>query len=561
MEKLEPIIRNRFWILAFLVVPMAMYGFYSANGALKEKTDSRISELKGINVSNGFEPNEDYTKNLSSINDRYEQLVNQETVKLWNHQQERMVWPTIVANKVPEEFMGEFDLDTLFTYKGEYKNVMEDLVHYAEPVMPRTQSGMTTGGPMGRTSLKKDPTYAWKQKVILASTLPAAQFGALAITSQEMWDAQIDIWMTRLLLDAVRNINRDKDSVTESIVRRIDQLYLFGGDGTPVLGGSGGGGGGAGSGGEYDAMYMEGAGGGGSGGAGKSAISSSVSFSPAQEFGSGGLPTGKSAGGGDTMMYAAEGSGSYESGSGGSESKEILRYIAESDEAPYLERGFYMSVIILQERMPDFLVELANADWPIRVVRFQVGANPYRQENRAMGMQSNMYMGGESAYEGGGGYGSAAASPFGGAGAMEGGLGGAKSAFGGLGSGLPEFAQAALNHPDLIQLDLCGVITMYKQPTELLGINAEGTEGDAGTVPSDAAPQASQPAAETTPAETATPSPATTPDDSGETVPAQPASQPNPATEGTPEASTTESVPAGSDAPKATGDALPFDVP
>lgn len=559
MEKLEPIIRNRFWILAFLVLPMAMYGFYSANGALKEKTEARISELKGINVSNGFEPNEHYTKNLAAINDRYEQLINQEIVKLWNHQKQRMVWPTIVANKVPEEFMGEFDLDTLFTYKGEYKNVMEDLVHYAEPVMPRTQSGMGAGGPMGRPIGNKEPVYAWKQKVILATTLPAAQFGALAITSQEMWDAQIDIWMTRLLLDAVRNINRDKDSVTEAVVRRIDQLYLFGGDGQPVLVGSGGGGGDSGGYGD-EGMMGTGMDGGGGGGAAGSKIASSVSFSPAQEFGAGGLPTGNTGGGGGGEMYSAEGSGGYESGGGDGGPKEVLRYISESEEAPYLERGFYMSVIILQERMPDFLVELANSDWPIRVVRFQVGMNPYRQENRLMGMQ-NM-LSGEGAYESaGGGYGASGGSPFGGGsmgGAMEGGLGGPKSAFGGLANGLPEFAQAALNHPDLIQLDLCGVITMYKQPTELLGINSEESEGSDGT----SAPNetTSDPTAgDTTPTNAVDPNAAT-----NEAAPAevQPTAEPAATNETTPDSATTEPAPGNAPAgTKTTDDALPFDVP
>jgi len=135
-----------------------------------------------------------------------------------------------------------------------------------------------------------------------------------------------------------------------------------------------------------------------------------------------------------------------------------------------------------------------------------------------------------------------------------GGLGGAKSAFGGLTNGLPEFAQAALNHPDLIQLDLCGVITMYRQPTELLGLAGENAEGmpegqPAGTQSNQPSqPAVAEPSDDTGTTETVTPE-ATSPTES----------QPAPTSEpGVDPSVDVKPAPAGDDT---TDDALPFDVP
>ncbi|MDB4733583.1 hypothetical protein OAF42_03980 [Planctomicrobium sp.] len=72
MDKLQPIIKNRFWILAGLVVPLAMYGFFSANSKLKAATTARETELKGVlsNIPGGTnDPNEEYAAGLQKIND------------------------------------------------------------------------------------------------------------------------------------------------------------------------------------------------------------------------------------------------------------------------------------------------------------------------------------------------------------------------------------------------------------------------------------------------------------------------------------------------------------
>lgn len=477
MDKLQPIIRNRFWILAGLVLPLAIYGYFAANGALKAATATRAGELKSKldGVSSGNVPNKDYQEKLAHINDFFEKSVDEVIVDLWKHQQERMTWPPIIAHRIPKAFMGDIEPTVLVTYKGVYPRLIMDLEEFVEPVMPVTGRDQTRTGRARELNrllpnMQLQTNVQWKGKVILEATLPQALFGNIGITSEEMWNAQIDNWLVKLLLEAVKNTNQDKDSVTEAVIRRIDRVQLMGGDGNPSAGGGAEGEFGDEFGGDMG-MDMEGMGG-AIGALTLAPIVSSVAFDPAQEFG----PAMDMAGGEmsmdfDPMAMAAGGAGPK-------------RYIGDPEAEPYWERGFYLSVIIMQNKIPDFLVELANSDWPIRVTRFHVGANPYRTElppgmtniagapSSGMGGLRSGLGGGLLGGGGGGRLGSMLSAMGGGMGDFGGAMGGMAGMAGAggnpLAQGLPPFALAALNHPDLVQLDMCGVITIYKQPTEIL---------------------------------------------------------------------------------------------
>jgi hypothetical protein len=215
-----------------------------------------------------------------------------------------------------------------------------------------------------------------------------------------------------------------------------------------------------------------------------------------------------------------------------------------------------MTVIIQQSKIADFIVELANSDWPIQVRRFQVGTNPYAKEAAGARPDESGMMGPMSGFSSpdlssssfesspsfesssgfsGGPMGFAAAGP---------------SLPNPYGQNLPPFAMAALGHPDLVRLDLCGVITMYRQPKEAIAAvdarkaaqAAEAPANAPATMPaaaSQAAPvapeQPSQPAsADSIPAPTAAAAPdsAAAPASPPETAPG-PASAPqnNPTTD------------------------------
>src|SRR5690606_30600093 len=134
MDKLKPLLRNHFWILAGLVVPLILYGYYSANGSLKAATAEREKTLTEVKngVSSGNEPNEDYIKKLEHINTFLEASVQDAIVDLWRKQQERMTWPQAVAARIPEEFLADFDQQVPFIYKGLYPQLIRRLQKRAQ---------------------------------------------------------------------------------------------------------------------------------------------------------------------------------------------------------------------------------------------------------------------------------------------------------------------------------------------------------------------------------------------------------------------------------------------
>ncbi|HWL08149.1 MAG TPA: hypothetical protein VNQ76_07090, partial [Planctomicrobium sp.] len=358
MDKLQPLIRHHFWILSGLIIPLVLYGFYSANGQLRAATQARESRLDQVKsgVSSGREANDDYITKLKFINGSLEAYVDDAIVDLWKHQQARMTWPRLVADRIPADFLGEFNQQVPNIYKGTYDEAYRRLQERVQPVRPLDPMVL----PNPKASIGPN------QKVVLMANLPQAHFEQFGVTSQEMWDAQIDIWMTELLLDSIVKVNQDKESVRESVVRRLDRLELLGGTGEPTTTD-------AGMSGEGGMSEFEGGMGGmrrsGRGGMGAN-VKGSVAFNPAEEFGP---ASAAGAGGGDMGMDM----GMSEGGTGGPALPK--RYIGADDESkPFFERGFYMSVTIQQSKIADFIVQLANSDWPVQVRRFQVGANPYR---------------------------------------------------------------------------------------------------------------------------------------------------------------------------------------
>lgn len=445
MDKLQPLIRQHFWILLGLVIPLILFGYYSANGGLSSATQARIETLDKTkaDVSSGNEPNEDFSSKLDTINTFLEASVDDAILEMWNRQQKRMTWPAVVADRIPKEFLADFEQQVPFIYKGAYEDVFRRLMERVQPVKPLD--------PMARPNPAAPQQPIPGQKVILMATLPQTIFGQFGASSQEMWDSQIDVWMTELLLDAIVKVNEGKESVAESVVRRLDVLRLMGGTGTPVTADAGGG-----SGEMMEGGMDPGMGGGGPSGVVK--INTSVAFNPAQEFGP--AVDGGGGGGGEMM----------EGSMGGTPAAPPRRYIGEPEGAPFFERGFYMSVIINQNKIPDFIVTLANSDWPVQVRRFQVGANPYRtQMTGPEGMPGGMSEFSMSNIESGPSFtesGAESGSGFSLDGLTPGGRGGARP--NPYATNLPDIAMKSLNHPDLVRLDLCGVITMYKQPTEVL---------------------------------------------------------------------------------------------
>jgi len=541
MDKLQPILKNHFWILLVPLLSMNLWGYFSANSALKAATTARQGQLDSAKsgIPGGTtDANKKYSEELKKGNDRLEGFVQDELLDLWNRQKTRMVWPPRVAADIPKTYGGEIkERKVRFTYQKDYPEVIQRLHQSVEPFVA-DKRGIT-----------------WTPKVDFPIQLiPQVQITDLAIESKPMWDAQEDIWVTQFILDAIREMNKDADSESSAVIRRVIEYRLLGGDGETsgggevaaegdADGGMGGGMGGESMVGSYGGGKRGGGGSGSSeglGGAGGSGIPSAVKFDPAEEFGKGGEEV-SGAGGGGGMNGATMGPMSVAGGEGEGEAESAeepagpLRYVKVDDNALFVERGFYLSVIINQNKLVDFLVTLSNSEWPIRVVRFHFGKNPYTTDPFTASRGGAAGGGGSGAGRfGAGGAGMAGMQRMRGGAAAPGMANDGESGFAGLGKGMGArggrqmpgssmtggrgnaastgYPEDALQQPDLVQLDLAGLITIYRQPKEEVPAEGEApVDGEApaeGSSPEEPSDDAAVDAAATT--EPATAEPATT---------------------------------------------------
>lgn len=519
MDKLEPLIRHRFWILFGLSIPLALTGYFLASGEMKAATTAKEEALKKTldGVPKGVtEPNDKYAAGLKVINDRLQAENKVEVQKLWEAQRPRMDWPTVMVknNYIPNEYRGEIE-DAARRY---YTRVYGDAVKRAwEKVQPVVDDPPPVG-----------LEVTWPKKVLLMpETIPLHQFhDTLTPSTKQIWDAQEDIWLLELLFEGIARANRDATWIGDAPVRRIDTLFLTGGSGTPALQGAGGVGG---AGAAFDSYEEEDDHGGGGMNAGASGLAGlagmlsggaggvgggSVSFNPAEEFGmplpDPDAPTASGAGANamesaflapgdeeESGFGAAGMAGMMLGGAGGMSGG--YRYIGDPgtvEAAPYRERGFYISAIVMLPELPRIFADLSSSEWPIRVLRFQIGPNPYSDTGMG-GYSQGGFAGRQGGMRGGsrdddedrpsefgfgrggfsGGFG-AASGLSGLAGLVSsGGLGSAfgRGAMGGGASAvrLPYSMQGPYQHdpnwfanPDLVQVDFCGIITMYNPQTD-----------------------------------------------------------------------------------------------
>lgn len=521
---MDKIVKHRFWILLALVPPLVIFGYYNANSAINAATQSAVSGLEtafnGIPPGNG--PNPTWVKaadgGIEIYNQLIEKAVTAEKVRVWTDQLPRMTFPVKMEPFVPRtpagmlSYRAELPREAGFTYKAGYTDQLEALYQSIEPLKQEKDGGVS-----GKVHLNR-------------SAIPRHTFGDMLISSEAIWDAQEDLWLLQLLFDSIRGVNRPAENAAKSAVRRLSVIRLMGGDGNSTVKSMGAAGGGAmagdgrGGGGDEDFIGIinspRGGGGGAMGGMGQT----NVMFDPSEEFGIGfeGMAGGGAVGAGDEDIIGTATGGRMNDmaargamGGMGAGQKEI-RYIKFDAGAAFRERGFYMSVLIDQKKIADFLVELSNADWPIRIVRFNVGPNGgpgagstgYSAPSRfSMGGEredtddlSSMMGGGNAMFSGAGFGGGAIGSPddlgFGGddlfnAPLLGGGTGDeadpvAMGRTGGMIGAAPMVRGDQIGglflHPDLVQLDLCGVITMYNPPTPELLAAATAAPAGAGAV-------------------------------------------------------------------------------
>jgi len=598
MEKLQPILKQKYWICFGLSVVFVLFGWWNASGDLSAKTAERKTSVEGSFGKAGqgaSDPNESWVTGGKKENEEDKGAYKTASLQLWKRQQTAREWP--------EQIRGEMNKITYFAdvpsketrerWASIYRTQIEDLLKIVQPFKNDTGEGLV---------------------VVDANRITRQKYDSWRInkpTSNEIWSNQEDIWLLKALLTSISKTNDSATRITESQVREIKRLHLRGGDRKTKPGAVGGksrglmsGGIGAMGGGE-EAMYSGGMGGMGGGGAGGgiSASHPGTSFEGksggdilTEEFGAVagaagmggmGIPGGEGYSGAASAGAMSGGTGF---GAGKAAAKKEVRYVddAEKDQG-YKTRAFLLDVVVRDERLPDLLAKLTNSDFPVEIVRVEI-------LSRAAGASSGMGGEGMSGYGGGmGGYGGAMAGGSGESDGMGGYPGeasmmssGSAGGFGdlaggglggygvgaeggypgdsammesgtGIGTGVMkglEVVNAAMADPLLIEVRIGGLLTLYMTPEEVL--TQEKTEEKSAEEAAAAAPVTSgtsePPAADGT---TATPTPASgdTPEGSSVAMPAD-GSSPQPGNDTSPSG---EAAP--TTAPQGNGSALPAGTP
>jgi hypothetical protein len=570
MDKLKPILAQKFWILSALCVILALTGWWISTAGGAAEFEARKGKIKAAyDAIPKPGPNKNWTSRVEALNKDEEAKVTETGLYLWNNQLPLMTWPEEVAPGVKDAvtkfgYRGEIDAKTRGDYRYVYDQELIDLRNIISPFDPTDGSGLVDMSP---------------------DLIPNLQLGMAQNppTFKEMWDIQEDIWLYRALLQAIANINTPPNtnsalastSIVDSKIKQIVVLELRGGTpGGGLKAGAAAGGaagapsmlppGGAGAG-AAATMLPPGVGGAGAGkmsmppggmiGGGMMGADSTLtaSFDPAEQLGpdadtaAGGAPGG---GASPTSSSPPPGAGTPGAAAsalamppagmlggmgmgGGASGGPRKRYIDKTDR--YVTRGFYMELVMDHRQLPEFISELSDSPWPLRVIRVQAvdrdladidAGNVVGMGGAGMTSRKKMMTSANMANAlppRAGGEGGAGRLPPRVTGPLAGGEGGVTS-------GDAVNLQVALSDPYLVNVAISGMFTLYLPPAPATA--APGAPGAPAATPPPSAPGA----APTPGAPGATTPPATTPPATagGATPPAAGATPPAAAAGATP---------------------------
>ncbi|MAX38098.1 hypothetical protein [Gimesia sp.] len=537
MDKLKPLIVHKFWIILFIALLLPVIGWSMATGSLAKEIEERKTAIDQAFTDSQIPPNppnQTWSTALKQINDEKRKYNAESTRYLWEKQKELFVWPRDIEPFMKDTpYRGEISIKPRNLYRSAYQFEILRAHKLANPYSLKDGTGLV----------------ALDENVI--PHVPLNKWQTVSPTSEEMWDAQEDVWLVTSILKAIAKVNEESGAanISESPVRQISVLELRGGtvgdDGSAPAGDGGMGmegdmAGGPGGGGMFGAGGGGGARMGGMADGKDGSLSIDVDMDLVKIFGN---DVDGSAGGGDggsEMMMDEPALGGFGGGMGGQGSQKLKRYYDEAEDLPYKTRAFYLKATIQSSKLPNLLAQLSSMPWPTKIVRvqradlFDDNMNPIATTGGGGGMGRRGGAGGgagdfssESDFAGGGrGFGRAGGPGF-------------ESDMGVSGSGVmlgqenKSLLDAALNDPELAVVTIAGLMTLYKPYVPPEGeVVAETTEP-----PQDAAGQ-TNPAASTTPADGSAPAASN---------PAAAAAGENPATPAQPAATTPENTPAQPD--------------
>jgi hypothetical protein len=471
MDKLKPILAQKFWIFFGIVLIMPMVGYFMSKGTLADQIKSRWDALNSVygSIPSGTgSPNETWEQGVNVLNEQRALQNRLAHEALWQMQAVKMRWPQEIADvmkkaeyfkPVPPEAGG---IDVPFKYPHSYPRELLRLWEIVDPI--------DDGKNLRDSDKRRKIAFAMADLHQAAGWQSWPEF---APSFDKIWAAQEDIWLQTELLQAIARVNRTAISQGDADIKQLGKITLFGGKkstgapstspGATISGG--------------EPSFSEGnpafgsmgpMGPMGSGGRTEAALSADINL--AEEF----EVSLESQGGARGAMGSFVGSENASATTTGGASTEVQRYIDNDEASPFKRRGFYFKVVMNHRKVPELIAELMNSPFPVEIVRIhQVWYHNPNATSSGSGSPFTVSSG------------SGAASPFGsfpsaesfGA-SPETTIEASTDASSGIfGSGSPmgrpgasgSGSLAAMADPNLAEVAILGVWTLYRPPAPAAG--------------------------------------------------------------------------------------------
>ncbi len=399
MDKLREILVYRFWGLLAVALIVPVVGWWIGSGDAAKAISARKSEITSAYnaVPSGEFVNDKWISGAKQRNAEQQRLIDEAWQELAEGQIQLKTWPPEIVDAMaklgPEE---EIPSNVRIQYYPKaYHREWAEVYLIVNPVRdgkidPETNMAPTVG------IVDFD-----------AMTLPVQDWGDYAPSTEQMREAQEDIWLYRSLLEAIADVNNGVENRADAVITSIESLELINGfvsepalaqfegsqtttpptpeeieafreSASKVDRGSGGRGlmlGRSASEDEEEDMARHG----GLKSQGIDGFFRGNSSTPVEEFFT------------KPSVLATEEVDAYLEAAGtvhGREADEIpdemkQRYV--DDEPQYKSRAFNMVVQMDHIRLPDLLASLSNSPWPIKILRVEQSNDVTRSASKSKG--------------------------------------------------------------------------------------------------------------------------------------------------------------------------------
>ena len=364
MEKLQPILKQKFWILLAVTLIMPVVGWWMATANLLQAITTRKTAIDAAfkKVPTGAVPNENWTKELSNLNELQAKAINSAKSLPWKKQQSKLMnWPEGVDLR--NGYWGKFSTESHEVIRRAYPEEVRKVWKMVNPLDPNEHDAVGI------------VLYPFVNMYDVLKLKPWKN--VTGVSAETLWEMKEDLWLLERLFQSITSINGGMEvTQNDASIHTIDRLELRGGGtkvtpmaapmnrGAAAIPAAGIASGRAPAGKVARIQEDDGPGGSGilsggqtSGAAGANIQKTSADFDPAEELGSDGSSGGAPATG-------SIGAGSVRE-----------RYVTKDEGLPYKTRGFYISVKMDHRKIPELIAELtANEDpiLPIEILRVQM---------------------------------------------------------------------------------------------------------------------------------------------------------------------------------------------